>query len=341
MFGKDEDNDKQCDCHQQQSGRNNKSPHPWNPSWNAPWSEEEHERFHRNVDRVKDNLKTLTETVWDVSSDIGKDLNDRAKKWSLQWLKDEDIQEQQEKFKFPSFYQTRDSIENITQHPIFGEIWNSIPSFGGFRDGSTPFGYYSFKGPSMRQYHNCLEKNGKSIWDDKGYWRCLFPNGEVPIDMLNYKNKYLTSEILTKEDFYDAMNKLNVNENEARIDLQEKGSFFNKFEDYLNWKHVKYSLQQQQKQQEQQKQLQEINKQSIESVAKSSDKRVVSSSVKSQMYSDSETNETKMIEEKLECFEDGTCLTSKIIKSRPFDSNEWVTVEETHEEKDKNGWFWK
>ncbi|EGW34350.1 uncharacterized protein SPAPADRAFT_59761 [Spathaspora passalidarum NRRL Y-27907] len=355
MCGKDKDCDRSCDCH-------NKNKHPWNPSWNAPWTEEEHDRFHRHVDNVKDNLKSLTNTMLDVSSDLGKDLNERARRWSLKWLNNDDDDEKfnsffgdkkfdkiqyedNGKFEFPSFYQARDVIQDVTQHPIFGEIWNAIPGFGSFRDGRTPFGYYAYKGPSMRQYHNCLEKNGKSIWDDKGYWRCLFPNGEIPVDMLNYKKKYLYGEILTKEDFYDAMKELSVNEKEPTIDLREKGTFFNKFDDYLNWKHVKYSLKQVEQQRriaEQQKLLEERKKQAeLAPKGQTVDKRVVSTSVKSHMYSDSETNETKMIEEKVECFNDGTCTTTKVTKSRPFDSNEWVTVEETHEDKDKNGWFWK
>lgn len=318
-----------------------------------PWDDEDNrDKVTQSLDKIVSGVGTLANTVFDVSLDAGKEFNERARDWSNRIFHDVDntiedtrridpFEKSSNEFKFPSFYETRDAIQNtVASHPFLNDLWSQFPGMSGFSKGKTPFGYYAYKGPGIRTYNDCLEKNGKSIWDDKGYWRCLFPNSEVPVEMLNYKKEHLSNDILTKEDFMNAMKDASVQQGQP-IDLKEKGTFFNTFEDFLNWKNNKYKEAQAKKLEQQKKWQEERKQQLISQNIDPATRFVVSSSVKSNMYTDSETNETRLVEVREECFDDGTCTTTKITKLKPFGSSEWAKVEEESSNDKSKGWFWK
>ncbi|CDK26306.1 unnamed protein product [Kuraishia capsulata CBS 1993] len=82
---------------------------------------------------------------------------------------------------------------------------------GGFQK-SNEYGMWAYPTPSPELYRSCLEKQGLSGWDERGYWRCLFPRGIIPAD---------AKGILTKEDVEQGL---------------KEGKFFPQVTDYLDWK---------------------------------------------------------------------------------------------------------
>ncbi|KAI5963676.1 uncharacterized protein KGF55_002556 [Candida pseudojiufengensis] len=355
---------------------------------NFPFPNDEIDKYVESFDKVLSNIGSITNAIVDVSMDAGRELNDKAKQWSSNWLfnnhsKDDDFENfvneksnDSKTYEFPSFYQTRDSAFNgdWESGSPFKEFFKNSPFFQNahLKFGATPFGYRSYKGPSIRQYHDCLDKHGKSIWDDQGYWRCLFPESTIPIDLLKFKNEYFKDQIITKEDFMNQMHQLGESEKNPIVDLQKNGKFFNKYEDYLSWKKDQYSEYKKKKEEEAKtraearaKYLQDL-KEKQNTQAKSGGEKhdsivskfITSSSIKSNMFTDSETNEIKLVEDKKECYNDGDCIFTKITRSKPIGARDWVNVEERVENSnstnlltnnentssnatDNKGWFWK
>ncbi len=299
-------------------------------------STKDSEKYTESIDRIVSNLGALTHSILDVTKDVGKDLNAKAKKLSDSWLSRiyDDEEEDGRLFEYPSFYQNRGYLEDeVKSHPIFGDLWNVFPFLqfgqfsGSFKSGSTPFGYYVYHGPSIRNYNECLTKNGKSVWDDQGYWRCLFPNSEVPVELLNFKKKYLKDEILTKEDFMSAMRKNSALDNfqgDGMVDLKEHGRFFDSYDKYLNWKNEQYN----QRVKEREAKWKQLSLNKGDNFATSSS---FSTSIKSDMYTDSETNEVKFTKVKTECDADGNCTVTRITKLKPVGSSVWTNEEENVE----------
>lgn len=284
---------------------------------------------------------------------------------------------------FPRPYELRESDrpEDVARGAGFGAFrgfWQSAfgnegDNFsGGFSSGKTPFGYFSYGNPSIRAYNDCMDKQGQSVWDSNGYWRCLFPQREVEIKYLNYKDKYLPGQILTKEDLERAANDHGVSTSDSKIDLGHKGTFFSKYDDFLNWKSIMYENVKRDRKQRRDQWLaqrekyvsernQQENVQAAELVATTPNvvapvnatpvneaPVVISSSTQSTYNSNSETNQVELNETRTEYFSDGTSVTRNITKSKPFGATEWGNVSEdivqgtapSTPEK-PTGWFWK
>ncbi|CAH6719695.1 hypothetical protein CLIB1444_02S14444 [[Candida] jaroonii] len=121
------------------------------------------------------------------------------------------------------------SIFNVTSDSFteFKQIMDNdkIFSFDYFFEDGRPVstGLKSHK-PSVRKYNECLDKKGLSVWDSKGYWRCLFPQAIIPKGV---------NGVLTKEVFEDSIRDKSY---DGKYDLGEKGIYFKNFEDLMNWK---------------------------------------------------------------------------------------------------------
>ncbi|KAI5967710.1 hypothetical protein CANMA_002890 [Candida margitis] len=357
--------------------RNNKNSSYFQESSDKPHLEsgnsvDDFDKCVESFDKIVTNLGSLTNAIVDVSIDAGRELNDKAREWSFNWLFnpkktcDDDYYNYEDRkphfFNFPPFYQTRDADLNSSQAESNG-WWGNNGRFGynfPFKFGNTPFGYRAYKGPSTRQYHDCLDKRGQSLWDEQGYWRCLFPEAEVPVDVLDFKRKYFADSVVSKEDFFKYMNELGASEQNKVIDLKEKGKFFNTYEDYLAWRQDKYSEFKKRKDDEAKARatarsqvLESVKQKHSEAAAAAAvgiddnDKYVTSTSVKSNVFTDLDTNEVKYVETKQECFSDGNCVVTKITKSKPIGTTDWANVEEHTESSSDSGnnankgWFWK
>ena len=330
----------------------------------------------QNVNNIKSNLGSIAKSFFNFTSDSVSDINSKAKDYSMNWLSEVDdesnehVDEIRKHFKkffndfepkldeyFPKPYQSRSNSNTDDQLPLQFSPWlpgrDHFPHFfGGSRKcGKTPFGFYSYKTPSIRHYHECIDKKGESVWDSHGYWRCLFPNSEVPNELLKLKNEKLDSEILTKEDFNNALNSEQSSQKDGVIDLGEKGIYFKQFTDFLNWKSIMYENVKREKEKKRQelierrKQLaQEWKGYNAPGGEMTKDKSVISSSVQSNLSSNMDSNECVLNETRTEYYNDGTSCTKTITKSRPFDAKDWVNVTENVEHNNtsngKNGWFW-
>lgn len=92
------------------------------------------------------------------------------------------------------------------------EIIGGITRGFGSGDESLTTGLKAYPTPSAQLYQKCLDKDGLSVWDDKGWWRCLFPKGSLDGE-----------HVLAKEDVLnDQSNKF--------------GLFFKDYTGYLDWK---------------------------------------------------------------------------------------------------------
>lgn len=234
-------------------------------------------------------------------------------------------------------YQTRDR-DLDGERPMsvpFGVPFGIFNVFGG-ASGATPFGIYSYRSPSTREYNDCLKKDGESVWDSEGYWRCLFPNREVPNRILDYKKSQLAGHILTKEDFHEALEENQNTVKDGVIDLGAQGTYFTQFNDFLNWKNTMYENVRKQR-----AATRKRIRDSLEAPeAPKEDKSVISTSVQTTMNSDDK--EVVMKERRTEVFNDGTSITKHIVRTKPFGASDWATVsEELNDDKDgKSGWFW-
>ncbi|CCE88526.1 Piso0_002036 [Millerozyma farinosa CBS 7064] len=341
------------------------------------------DRLFRGIDSVRNGLSSVARSFVDFTGDSINDMNSKAKDYSLNWIFDLDedseskIDDIRSNFRsffnelepradsfFPPPYQ-KHSEHNCGGRDIHPFLWGPFFSgasglsdwfTGSFKTGKTPFGFFAYKNPPLRYYEECRNKNGESVWDSFGYWRCLFPNAEVPNEILRKKNELYGDAVLTKEDFQEATRSAPDSDDNAVIDLGAKGKFFRQFTDYLNWKSIMKENVRRERLARQKKDRELLSNSPVESngavVSDSGERRVVSSSVKSSYNSDSERNEIIYNELRTEKYSDGTVSTKTITRTKPFGAKDWVnTFEDSSNgeghaislpdnDNDKTGWFW-
>lgn len=284
------------------------------------WKENQISPFDEDINHVFDKVGLMTTTLADLTKRVVGHTYDFARAHDFGSWK-------------PGYgdlgsrpYQQRDADLNIASPfdllDVFGDA-----------SGRSPFGISSYGVPSVRQYNDCLRKDGRALWDSKGYWRCLFPNSEVPVHLLDYKKAHLSDQILTKDDF-DAAPKTQEG---STFDLGPKGLFFAQYNDYLNWKNSAYEEARVRRELAREKARAERAAWRSHRAAESDAKTVVSSSVQSSMTTDS--NETVLKEVRNEVFADGTSVTRNITKTKPLGAADWASVTEDTQE-GKGGWFW-
>lgn len=87
------------------------------------------------------------------------------------------------------------------------------------RQGIT--GLYNYRTPTELQFTECNKVGGLSVWNTKGWWRCLFPEKEVSERLADQKDKL--QYVLTKE--------------KVESDSKHKfGLFFPEYTGFLTWK---------------------------------------------------------------------------------------------------------
>ena len=111
---------------------------------------------------------------------------------------------------------------------------------------------------------------------------------------------------------------------DGMIDLKEQGRFFDSYDKYLNWKNEQYN----QRVKEREAKWKQLSLNKGDNFATSSS---FSISIKSDMYTDSETNEVKFTKVKTECDADGNCTVTRITKLKPVGSSVWTNEEENVE----------
>jgi hypothetical protein len=326
---------------------------------------EDLEKVAANVNDLKTNLGSLAASFFAEDGPFFE-WQDRAKSLSTgvmdeAWKLVNDVRGEVQSLLeddafFPKPYQTRLGKEEAIER---NDRWG----WGGWHSrwrGQTPFGFYSYQAPTSRYYHDCLQKNGESVWDSEGYWRCLFPNAEVPNLILAKKN---SNQILTKEDFNNAAAHANVQD--GVYDLGAKGTYFKQFTDYLNWKEAMYENVRREKENRRNQLADQLadqpadqqwheqwhekhthcsphkrwhqrwhekhQPQAVETQEKQvqkpeQDTGIVAYSVLNVFNSSNEGN--YLSETRTERFKDGSTRTTTTTKRKPVDSLDWITVED-------------
>lgn len=307
--------------------------------------DEQIDRFFGRLNLASDSLAEVTKKVVAQTKDF--DVHDKTKWKELVHTLNNEMDTYLNR---P--YQTRTEFTpNEVNETEFKEPRFMRPGsfFDVFSDGGTetPYGLYPHTSPTPREYNTCVKKNGVSLWDSKGTWRCLFPNSAVPPKFLEYKRQSLSNQILTKEDFEAASRESNYGV-DGGIDLGAKGLFFKHFEDLLKWKDAAYEGNRRQREERRNRFFKSFQKPSTDLSQSSSasppeyreKEQAVSWSSGSTTTTDPDSNQIVMVETKTEYFEDGTSVTNTVTKRKSIGADKWESVEENSQRGDKKGWFW-
>ena len=118
-------------------------------------------------------------------------------------------------------------------------------------------GLYSYGSPTDSQFSACMEADGLSVWNTRGWWRCLFPESLVREKLPNLTESE-SQMILTKEKMQnDYANKF--------------GLYFTDYSKYLLWR-SQISKEVEKRRTEQRLKLQSERQQQIEEQADSNDR---------------------------------------------------------------------
>ncbi|OWB86004.1 hypothetical protein B5S33_g4682 [[Candida] boidinii] len=119
-----------------------------------------------------------------------------------------------------------DKIDNLFNENFLSKFSNRYRSY------SNEFGLWAYPTPSTSMYMKCKQIEGSSVWDENGYWRCLFPRAKInPLAETSNSSgsthghrKNYFNQVITKEDL------------EENSDAVKGLKFFNNYTDYLDWK---------------------------------------------------------------------------------------------------------
>lgn len=184
---------------------------------------------------------------------------------------------------------------------------------------------YNYKVPLDHQYMKCKEVNGLSVWDTKGWWRCLFPESYIK---QNFKTKDICN-ILTKEKV----------ENDT---THKHGLYFSDYSGYMNWKQHMIQVINNKKHKEL---LSTPPEDLVVLDEKSCDEKLVVGSSTRITYNMCEKGREEVKETK-KYFDDGTVSFRLEKKLTPNDGGEpqVETVEKLldgNSNKSRDGWFWR
>lgn len=325
---------------------------------NKSFNGDDLEKLQSDLKNVGSSVHGLFSSLYDISSRrFDKYLNDHKDllndSHDFVEESEESLWPSQDFFNYPSVYETRQAngaesercFGHHHHHPFFRRNWEDHDQFFSrwFR---SPFGYAYRGKPSIRAYSDCIDKKGESVYDTKGKWRCLFPNSEIPVEYLNFKEKNFPNAILTKEDFEKSVKESDSADigKDGVYDFGEKGIFFKKFDDLMDWKHrMRENIRRQSSLRHQVNASKEVSLPKTEVETKP-----VSQSVEYSYNSrvDLDTNQAELVEVKTEYFGDGTSTVRTVKKCKPAGSKEWINVSEDVENRiddldsSKNGWLW-
>lgn len=290
----------------------------------------EFEKLTNELDDFKKITHSLGRTILNLTNSSMNIINQKARDLSHMFLTGQE--RKQKKFEnnlgimFPlftenlynDFFYETDYEQNLLDPKSF---------FSNFFGTSVPFVNEKFENlknmlplvdnhwPTVSAYNRCVKKGGESVWDSNGFWRCLFPNSEFPESFLDYKKQHLLKEIITKDDFENALVENGIKDSvelSNKIDFGKKGIFFREFSHYLNWKNAIH---------ENEKKNCESNL--IERKIDVMDEGVVSKTTTMSYSLDSNTNQENVTETSEVHYENGSVKKNHTKKTKPLDSDHW------------------
>ncbi|AMD19298.1 HBR397Wp [Eremothecium sinecaudum] len=203
---------------------------------------------------------------------------------------------------------------------------------------------YRYTMPTDEQFSRCKDLKGLSVWDTKGWWRCLFPESVV---RRNIGTDEDLSKILTRE--------------KVENDRSHKfGLFFPDYSGYLSWRSHMLRLTKEKQQREQQERQKRENLLSStpstpedlmawnhDSSVSSADARgKVMGTSKYSTFNSTDRGQEQIVESRT-YFEDGSVAIHSEKKIVPYDGSEPIyetrneVVGREGQDATKDGWFWK
>lgn len=224
------------------------------------------------------------------------------------------------------------SISNVFNSSGISSIWDEIRPYdrweqwGNFRKGRNTSGLKAYPTPTLTDYSNCVKNDGISVWDENGWWRCLFP-----------KNKIGNSNELTRED--------------VEKDVQNKyGLFFSDYNGFMDWRLKVRTLVKEKQEIDRKNALEAREAANIQGIyddyAKDTDYQDygdnnVTSQSKSVYYRTLPNGDAEEITQQKKVYRDGTVKKENFKKTIPKDGSLPV-IEQIPEDKEKKltGWIW-
>lgn len=208
---------------------------------------------------------------------------------------------------------------NDSVHELIGGITK------GFGSERLATGLKAYPTPSTQLYQKCVDKDGLSVWDDQGWWRCLFPKATLDGD-----------NVLSKEDVLGD-------------DTNKFGLFFKDYTGYLDWKS---QMKQLVKQKDEEQQLAR-HRDSIESIyndyandtnfGPNSNDDIISSS-KSVFFKTLPNGDGEEITEISNVFRNGKSENKKFKRLIPKDGAQAASIEDLSSQGKNDsklsGWIW-
>lgn len=301
------------------------------------------DEFSKNFQEAQDSFNKLVSST----SSIAKALGDEVSKNSFDlfnkftpsvlnpssWFNTE--------FDEP-FFRDGSSIDEVFDRAI-----EKHGHFFGPFGGEKPWNHFrnnlwAYPVPSVRKYDACMAKEGLSVWDKDGVWRCLFPKAGLPL-----RDDERNNNTVTKEDYLD-------NINDAR------SNFFENFNDLLGWKSQMRRLAREERQkrfEERKKRYEdlppsetnfdltnttEITKNSSNINGADNEKKIIgtSKSISTRTVEDGVEKYSKITK----WYDDGTSQVEETKRLLPKDGSE-PKIESSirslgSNESEKSGWFW-
>lgn len=256
------------------------------------------EELNKSFQDAQESLNTLLSSTGGIAKYYGKELTQGSR----------DIYESLRNDLAPNF--------NEWQEQNCGNRWK----FQGFgrhrRRGANEYGMWAYPVPTVKAFDKCTAKEGVSVWDKEGVWRCLFPQYSLPDD----------GKGVSKEDYLTNKNGI-------------KDSLFENYNDLLGWKSKMKKLQAE----EFQKAFD--NRKLVKGGDEVQEIQNPSNVIGTSTIDRTQTNEDGSVEnysKVLKWYQDGSSLQEETRKIVPNDGSE-PKVErnvENHGPNDKPGWFW-
>lgn len=180
---------------------------------------------------------------------------------------------------------------------------------------------WAFPVPTARQYDRCKEKNGLSLWNRDGSWRCVLPDDE--------KYSEVQSQLSQRQPL-------------------ENREWFSDYSVFLDWRRAMIKAEQAKReqllQQQQREQLTTKDKWSSDKWYKDGWLADTSDKVKYVSESDAQAQGKKVVSKsvvmEMVSQDDGTVKTNKVVK-KWYDDGTMSKSEIVDEGRKPGGWFWK
>ena len=80
------------------------------------------------------------------------------------------------------------SFNKVFNNETFNDAFDQLSQLDKWYAGSDKPGLKAYPFPSVEKYDKCVENSGVSVWDENGWWRCLFPNSTARVGELSLED---------------------------------------------------------------------------------------------------------------------------------------------------------